>query len=171
MEYYLDFGDVLLIFGLVTSGIILGIGISASFEWFNSTPYDGCMRDTPDIQPADYIKLEDLYVTNKSFCIMDDFDYSTVSATGSMRSTISDNSILIEDPNFRWQDLRVGDIVSFETHKNNTNSNIVHRIIGMGYDKEKNKPFFVTKGDNVVSNDGISVYPEDITYLIVGVLY
>ena len=64
-------------------------------------------------------------------------------------------------------DLEVGDIVSFKS--NRVNGNIIHRIIEKRFDE--NGLYFVTKGDNNNNVDSEKVRFEQITGVVVGILY
>ena len=78
----------------------------------------------------------------------------------SMEPTIADGSQLIEERMFTWNDIRVGDIITF-TYQNKL---ISHRLIW------KNDTHFMSKGDNNTGDD--TVLPlDDIRGIIVGIIY
>lgn len=88
---------------------------------------------------------------------------------GSMRPTLGDRSLAIEQINPPEEDLHIGDIITFKCPK----QNIRHRIIEFRY--IDNKKYFLTKGDNNeyddLENFNCLVSIENVTEKIIGVLY
>lgn len=113
-------------------------------------------------QPSDRVKLNDIYFkSDTQICIKyDAVQYSDVGSSGSMRPTIADSSVLIYTDNVK--DIRVGDIVVVSRADGREVVHRVHQITGDEY---------ILKGDNNVFPDAISVKKQEITRLVIGVLY
>lgn len=79
--------------------------------------------------------------------------------TGSMEPTIKTNALIIGQKT-KFEDLRVGDIITFEMPNGKLNT---HRIIS----KSEGFDMFTTKGDNNVMPDSISITPDNYKYRII----
>ncbi|MEM5804688.1 MAG: S26 family signal peptidase [Candidatus Aenigmatarchaeota archaeon] len=89
-----------------------------------------------------------------------DVDIAKALATGSMRPTFDDDTLIIAKP----VDLRVGDIVLYRRGSDL----IVHRIVAI--EERSEGIFYKMKGDNNLWDDGF--WPESaIEWKVIGVLY
>jgi hypothetical protein len=121
----------------------------------------------PDKQPSDHLFFDEMLLYNSKLVInRTNLTYARVKATGSMRPTVSDDSIIIGLDDFTEEDLRVGDIISFTTPKG---GRVLHRIVTT---KTVNETlFYITKGDNVDRRDSYKTTFDDINYVAVGIIY
>lgn len=99
--------------------------------------------------PSDYLDSHGIYIYQDKVTLdIEGAQLSHYDSTGSMLPTLSErvNGVTVapESPD----DISVGDIVSFRRN----GELIVHRVIEKGTDAEGT--YFVTKGDNAVSDDG-----------------
>lgn len=116
--------------------------------------------------PGDWISQNHIKITENSVIIMvKNASISKYADTGSMKPTLDSNSNGIKIVPESAGQIDIGDIVTFSLN----GENIVHRVIEKGEDDTG--VYFMTKGDNNPSADGIKVRFEDIKYVTIGVLY
>ena len=129
--------------------------------WMGNTYFNTSLIKEKD-SPYDFIKEEDVYLENNRVCVNVDWGHwSKFADTNSMDPVIDFGSNAIEITPRSMEDIHVGDIISFK----HENDNIIHRVI------EKHGNYVITKGDNNPSKDPFNVYFEDITGIVVMVIY
>ena len=93
------------------------------------------------------------------------YSIAKVGSTHSMLPTLPDNATIIIMDKFNASSLGVGDIITFKIGS----EKVVHRIDKIGTDELG--LFFKTKGDNNQYEDSWKVRPDEITGVVVGVLW
>jgi hypothetical protein len=118
-----------------------------------------------DISPSDWINEGDIVVSENYVVIkVANASISSYAPTGSMRPLLDYTSNGIRIIPKSAEDIRVGDIVSF----NREGMTIVHRIVDIGSDEEGK--YFITQGDNSFSEDE-QIRFSDIKYVTIGILW
>jgi len=160
MKNKIDYEIIFVFLILIIGSFCLGYFVRPDIE----TIY-GQSQCYTNLQPSEYFyttipfvnifppMLEDIYNMKLSL--------TSVGNSGSMRPTISDNSILILLENPTKKDIKVGDIISTKQKF----GGIIHRVIEINGDK------YITKGDNNDIRDKEEWLLEQIDGKVVGVLY
>jgi len=91
--------------------------------------------------------------------------WSYFTPTGSMLPSINENSNAIEITPESEKDVCVGDIIAFRYSQ----KSISHRVMEKGTDEQG--VYFITKGDNLESNDPFKVRFSQIESVIVAIIY
>jgi len=116
--------------------------------------------------PGDWINTKQIRITENSVIIMvKNASISKYADTGSMKPTLDSDSNGIRVVPSSPEQIKVGDIVTFSLN----GENIVHRVIEKGEDDLGY--WFLTKGDNNPSSDGMKIRFEDVRYVTIGVLW
>jgi len=116
-------------------------------------------------QPSDFIADDKIEVLpDKVIIHVDNAVLSRYADTGSMLPTFGENANGIKIVPKSAEDIKVGDIISFQSG----DKVIVHRVVSKGADSKG--VFFVTKGDNNQETDG-KVYFKDVKYLTIALIY
>lgn len=76
--------------------------------------------------------------------------------SGSMEPTIKTGSIIFTNPNYDYEDVKIGDVVVFQNQE--TDMKVVHRVIEKNPDGEG----YITKGDNNENADGVTVTEQTL---------
>lgn len=119
--------------------------------------------------PGDWINEEQIHMGNSKVC----FDmpqgynaeWATFAPTKSMDPVFDQGSHAIQVKPHSTADIQKGDIISFTTKY----GTIIHRVVEISYDDQG--WYCYTKGDNNRYPDGIKVRFEDITKVLVAVIY
>lgn len=127
--------------------------------WLQKKIYESPDRPSP----SDIIHLRDLYISEEGLFINGTYGIALVAGTKSMDPLMDENTILIVKEIQNVSKIHKGDIISFYGPANQT---IVHRVI-----QEFNGEYLLTKGDNNKISDPFRVYPKDVRYIIIGILY
>ena len=126
---------------------------------------------TDDFFPQSRISTSNVQLfPNKIIINYPSLYFTQFTHTHSMNPTLGYNSIGIYTTHFSKENLRVGDIISYELNNNSHRiiNNNSHRIIKIGVD---NKGWYcITKGDNNLFSDG-KVRFEQIRGVCVGIIY
>ncbi len=118
--------------------------------------------------PGDHILEKDIHVYHDRVIInLEDASWSAFTDTNSMDPLLDANSNGIEVKPKSAKELKKGDVIAFKTPY--ANGIIIHRIIDMGHDQLG--WYAKTKGDNNPSVDPGKVRFEDITGVLVGIIY
>ena len=117
-----------------------------------------------DVSPSPRVNNISLSATVISF-EGEDLTWSEVADTNSMVPTIDRGTKVIFTKQFDIGDLKVGDIISYRRG----DRNILHRIVELGYDSEG--WYAVTKGDNARLSDLERVRKDDITKVVIAIIY
>lgn len=151
--------------------LILGFSISQIYNSQKEIEIDVPSQCYTNLQPTSYFLdsrniLVDFNEENNTILIMNKdnriFLVNLLDNTGSMRPTLSDDSIVISTKNLTKKDINVGDIVVYEKESGGI---WVHRIMEI-----KDGNYFV-KGDNNEIADIDPIKFEQIKAKVVGVLY
>lgn len=115
--------------------------------------------------PSDWIQEKQIHVYDNAIVIdVDKASLSSYASTGSMKPVLDKDSNGIRIIPKSAEQIRIGDIVSFESD----DDLIVHRVIEKGEDEEGD--WFITQGDNNnVSDEKIRF--KDIKYVTIGVIW
>jgi len=137
-------------------------------EPFPSFTPDFAGRERPS--PADRLTVNDVHVTNTRVTIDSVpgrvYETAIFTNTNSMDPLIDDGSQAIQIVPKTPEEIKVGDIISYDSGSHGT---IIHRVIQISKD---DKGWYATvKGDNNPSPDPIKVRFTMIRRVLVGVLY
>jgi len=115
--------------------------------------------------PSQLLQKTNVQFYQDKIIINGEFEFTSVSVAGnsSMKPAISETSTLILKKYVPSMQLHEGDIIIFKTV--NFPNGVAHRISGFS------NGLILTKGDNNDFFDAYQIYPENITYIVVGVLY
>lgn len=118
--------------------------------------------------PGNHIPEQDIHVYSDKVVIdLEGASWSTFANTNSMDPFIDSDANGIEVKPTSPQDLKLGDVIAFRSPY--ASGIIIHRIIETGMD---NHGWYArTKGDNNPSVDPGKVRFEDVTGVLVGVIY
>ncbi len=115
--------------------------------------------------PGDWIKESQIHVYKNAIVIdLDGASISRYAPTGSMKPVLDEDSTGIRIKPENEEQIKVGDIVSFEQD----NQLIVHRVVETG--KDEQGTYFITKGDSNNVTDG-KVRFSQIKYITIGILW
>ncbi|MBU0666713.1 MAG: hypothetical protein KKC26_05105 [Nanoarchaeota archaeon] len=118
--------------------------------------------------PSDWISEEQIQVQDDKIIInINDAVIAKVTDTHSLEPTIDKNTHIIQIKPQNESDIRIGDIVAYESQL--TSNLILHRVVSKG--KDEDGWFFVMKGDNVGVPDPESVRFSQIKWVVVGIMY
>ena len=118
--------------------------------------------------PGDWIKENQVKIRDKAVTIViKNATWATFTDTNSMDPVIDSTSHAIKLIPQKPTELHVGDIVSFESEI--ANGIVIHRIIDRKVDEQG--LYFITKGDNNKNPDSQKVRFDQITGVVVGILY
>lgn len=121
-----------------------------------------------EIDPFRQISENDIKVYNDRVVIYVNKAFKVgFTESKSMYPFISENVLALEVGPENKTELKIGDVVSYESKIFNTS--IIHRIIQIGEDEEG--WYAITKGDNNQINDPSKVRFEDIQGVLVGLIY
>ncbi|MBI2135426.1 signal peptidase I [Candidatus Woesearchaeota archaeon] len=118
--------------------------------------------------PSDRIKESDLEVFNNKIIInIKSPDWRKFIDSNSMDPLIDENSTTIEISPKNPDEIKIGDIISYDVDE--FDYALVHRVVEIGNDEEG--IYFITKGDNYFKNDPYKVRFGQIEGIVVGILY
>lgn len=141
--------------------LVLIIAISTILGWTLNNLYYSLKPTPENFYPQQRIGLEKIYYYQNLTCFdLGNFTIVEFTDTHSMEPTLSTKALAIKTQ-INPDEIKIGDIISFKMG----DDKIIHRVIGI----ENNK--FITKGDNVKLTDDYKVSPEDVTGVIVAIIY
>jgi len=116
--------------------------------------------------PSDRIIRDNIHVfSDRAVIEKDNLIWAKVEDTHSMEPTLNSNSITLELKPLNYEDVKIGDIISYQKDT----IVIIHRVVELG---EDNFGWFaITKGDNNNKNDDYKVRFRNIKGVVVGILY
>ena len=115
--------------------------------------------------PSDYIKEGQIQIYENSVVInVEGASIGRYASTGSMIPILNEYSNGIKIKPKSEEEIKVGDIITFDQN----GVLIVHRVIVKDTDDEG--VYFITKGDNNLTNDG-KIRFEDIRYKTIGIIW
>lgn len=116
------------------------------------------------VPPGDWIHDTDFEVYDDKVVFNGDYKWSGLADTGSMRPTFDgQHNLILKTITGDCSRLDIGDIIVYSY--NATEHDISHRIVGRDHDR------FVVKGDDNQYEDNKNVSCENISMVVVGVLY
>ena len=145
---------------------ILGFLAANSYDYFSDLnkeqPYS--YSGVEIYSPSDWISEEKIKMKDGKLLLdIENFTIAGFTDTNSMDPVIDENANSIEIK--ATKDLKIGDIVSY--HYNG--KKIIHRIIDIGEDEEG--VYYIMKGDNNQYIDSGKIRFEQISGVVVGILY
>lgn len=155
---------------LVTLSFILGLIMSHTLPWsFGELQQPTSVYRTPEmISPGDWILENQVYVLKDKIVInINNASWAKFTDTNSMDPLFDKDSNTIEIRPTDASQLAVGDIISYNSRIMGTT--VIHRIVDISNDSKGT--YFVTKGDNNIYRDPERIRFEQITGVVVGILY
>ncbi len=120
------------------------------------------------ISPFDRIKESKIIVDNNKVVVeLNNPKLASFLNTNSMDPILDESANAIEIIPESENDIKIGDIVSYNSKEKNMT--LVHRVIDIGYDNEGK--YFILKGDNNIYPDQEKVRFEGIQRIIVMIIY
>ncbi len=118
--------------------------------------------------PSERIKMSDVHVyPNKVILNIKGPLWSRLRSTGSMIPVFDENSKLVQVEPSSYNDIKVGDVISYQ--KPNSDEVIVHRVIEIASDE--GGWYAITKGDNNAQKDTQKVRFDEVTRVLVAIIY
>lgn len=147
---------------------ILGIGIivlcAVAFAGFEEKEVPYSDSGVEIYSPGNWISKEQIKIYNNSVLLkIENATIAEFTDTNSMDPVIDEDSNSIEIK--PTKDLKIGDIISYKTG----NKKIIHRIVDISEDEEG--IYYILKGDNNQFADKEKVRFEQISGVVVGILY
>jgi len=117
--------------------------------------------------PYDWIKEDQIWVTPERVVInLQNAEWAKFTDTNSMDPVIDENSHALQIVPNSSEDIHIGDIISYEHSL--SDAIIIHRVIEISNDGEW---YAIAKGDNNTTADPGKVRFEQITRVLVAVIY
>jgi len=149
---------VIFLSGFVASAVVQNSGLGIEFP-------KGLLQYNSNVIPGDRISESNIEVyPDKVIIRLENASISEYADTNSMLPIIDEGANGIRIHPESEEDIKVGDIISFESEY----GLIVHRVVEIGQDEQGK--YFITKGDGNLFSDGKARFSQ-IKYLTVGVLY
>ena len=147
----------LFIFSILLTIISVGVIVDAQ----------SLFQKSPEIQsPSDWIKEEQIKVYNDRVILnIKNSSWARFTNTNSMDPFLDEESNAIEIIPVDPTEIQAGDIVSYKI----TEATIIHREIERGEDREG--VYYILKGDNNSLKDPVKVRFNQITGVVVAVIY
>ena len=118
--------------------------------------------------PIDHIKEEQIHVyENRIIIDLQGAHWSSFANTNSMDPLIDETSNGIEITPTSYDQVQVGDVVSYESRL--VDGIVIHRVVEIGEDERGR--YYILKGDNNDEEDPERVRFEQIKGVLVGILY
>ena len=116
--------------------------------------------------PSDWIKENQIQVYPQGVILhINNASWATFTNTNSMDPFLDEESNAIEIKPTSAQQVRVGDIISYNT----SNGIVIHRVTETGTDQDG--PYFIAKGDNNRFADTQKIRLEDIQGVVIAIIY
>ena len=134
--------------------------------FYNGTeiPYVFAEKGNID-SPGDWIQESQIHVYDNAIVIdINNAELARYAPTGSMKPVLDKDSTGIRIVPKSEEQIKVGDIVSFEQD----NNLIIHRVVEKGEDSDG--VYFITQGDNANFSDE-KIRFKDIKYVTIGVIW
>ena len=147
---------------LVTIGVLLGVlgsALSSSLQY--------PLGSAPDrVSPSTHIPEQNIEVYNNEVIIkLDNPKWASFAATHSMDPVFDAGNHAIQIVPQSPDDIKVGDIISYQYQ----DKVIIHRVIEKGIDGQG--WYFIVKGDNNPTPDPDKVRFEQVTRVVVAIIY
>jgi len=131
-------------------------------------PSDSSAEPLEKATPADWIKENQIKVTKENVVVdLQDAVWATFTDTHSMEPVLSANANALEIVPTSTDQIRVGDIASYESKL--VDGTIIHRVVEIGTDSQGWYAIF--KGDNLSQPDPEKVRWEQIKRVVVAIIY
>ena len=153
---------------IVVSAFVLGILTSVLFTGMpdGEEQISGNMVVEKAESPSDKLTLDNIQMHNDKVILdVKNAELSSFAYTGSMEPVFGSDSNGLEIRPESTSSIEVGDIISYYFGSRL----YVHRVIGTGVDG--NGWFARVKGDNLEEADGVKVRFDDISGVVIGVIY
>ena len=145
--------------------VIIGC-LTAAAIYSSDVRYAFSLGSQESNSPSDHLAAKDLRVfPDKAIIDKENLVWARIKDTHSMEPVLNVNSISLELPPNAPSDIKEGDIISFEQDS----IVIIHRVVLTGEDELG--WFAVTKGDNNANPDPYKIRFEQVTGVVVGILY
>ena len=156
------FGKYLLIISVFIMGWIAAAGYDSYLEYGKEQPYSESGVEIAS--PNDWIDKNNVEIDNNGIYInIENASLSQFTNTNSMDPLLDENANAIKiKPS---QDLKIGDIISYKIN----DRIVIHRIVEINEDELGE--YYIVKGDNNNYPDKTKVRFEQITGVLVGILY
>jgi len=116
--------------------------------------------------PGDWIKQDQIKVyPNQIILNVKDAAWATFTPTGSMKPILDEKTNALEIKPSSPNDINLGDIIAYTS----PDGTIIHRVIEKNIDE--NGIYFLVKGDNNPSEDQVKVRFENITGVVIAIIY
>ena len=126
------------------------------------------LRNLSAQSPKDRLSLDDIHLTKNRVTIeVEDAVIARFADTKSMEPVLSVTANAIEIIPKNMEDIKVGDIISYESKY--AEGTIIHRVIEKGYDSRG--LYFRTQGDNLKNRDPEKIRVYQIKRILVGIIY
>lgn len=142
-------------------------GVYSSFLSFDGqAPFKVFSNEKPS--PQKWVNDENILIFNDRIIInVDDATLAGFLDTNSMDPLLDAGTTGIEIKPENEDQLKIGDVVAYRAKW--TDGVIIHRIVNIGYDE--NGKYFTLKGDNNAREDPEKVRFNQISYVLIGVIY
>jgi hypothetical protein len=118
--------------------------------------------------PSDHIKKEDIHVYNDKVLIdMKGVEWAEFTDTNSMDPFIDADANSLEIKPGSTDEIKIGDVISYKPK--NFSGLVIHRVIETG--KDETGWYAIAKGDNLKDPDPDKIRFEQISGVLIGVLY
>ncbi|MCX6709821.1 MAG: hypothetical protein NTV63_02595 [Candidatus Woesearchaeota archaeon] len=118
--------------------------------------------------PADRISESQIYVFNDKIIInLKNAEWASFTPTHSMEPVLNENSNAIEIVPVSEDEIKIGDIISYESEY--AEGTIIHRVAKIGNDE--NGWYCIAKGDNNPSEDPGRIRFSQIRRVVVAIIY
>ncbi len=159
------------ILGVFLAFFVMGILISGNNSAFDRpSPLSDIIGSFPNElpSPSDRISEDQIHVYDTKVVIeVPNAEWATFADTNSMDPVIDYGSNAIELVPKSADDIRVGDIVSYQSEY--ASGTIIHRVIEIGQDEKGT--YFIMKGDNVKDPDPGRVRFSQVKRVVVAIIY
>ncbi|PIN72588.1 hypothetical protein COV21_01685 [Candidatus Woesearchaeota archaeon CG10_big_fil_rev_8_21_14_0_10_45_5] len=118
--------------------------------------------------PADRVSENQIYVTgDKVILAIRNAEWASFTPTHSMEPVLNENSNAIEVAPENESDIKIGDIISYESEY--ADGMIIHRVVRIGYDEQG--WYCTAKGDNNPSEDPGKIRFSQVRSVVVAIIY
>jgi len=120
------------------------------------------------ISPFNWIKENQIKVYSDKVVIeIPGVQWAKFTDSNSMDPAIDSDSNALEVVPLSYEDIHIGDIISYEISE--INGTIIHRVVETGFDE--NGWFARTKGDNIPEPDPFKIRFENVKRVVVAIIY
>jgi len=118
--------------------------------------------------PSNWIKENQIKVYSDKVVIeMPNVQWAKFTDSNSMDPAIDSDSNALEVIPSSYEDIHVGDIISYEISE--INGTIIHRVVETGFDESG--WYAKTKGDNIPEQDPFKIRFENVKRIVIAIIY